>query len=212
MNNLGVFDATTVQPSQGGGKHPIGMFPFTITNTDIGSTKDGKNGLFSVEFTSPAGVIINNYNLWHSNPQAVEIARKELSAVCHAVGIFKVNMDNKGRELVGGKGAMKVNWQKGQEPSAEKPEGGYVEVEKVFDANGNEPGKVPTQASPQAQNFQQQSPPNNAAPMQAQPGGGWGAPAAPQQQAPQPQQVQPQPQGWAPQGGGVTPAAPWGQR
>lgn len=212
MNNLGVFDATTVQPNQGSSKHPVGMFPFTITNTDIGSTNDGKNGLFKVELTSPAGVIVNNYNLWHSNTQTVEIARKELSALCHAVGIFKVNMDNKGRELVGGKGTMKVNWQKGHEPSAEKPEGGYVEVEKVFDSNGNEPGKASTQASPQAQSFQQ-SPPNNAAPMQAQPGGGWGAPAAPQQQAPQPQQVQPQPQGWAPQGGGgQTPAAPWGQR
>lgn len=222
MQNLGSFDASTVPPEQGGSKHPVGNFPFEITNTDIVSTKDGKGGMFAVTFTSPAGQIINNYNLWNQSDKAVEIARKQLSALCHAVGIFKLNFDNKGRELVGGRGTMKVNWQKGQEPSAEHPNGGYVEVEKVFDANGNEPGKPSAQPQPQnAFNAPQQQ----AAPMQQQPGGGWGnpnpAPAAAPAPAPQAGQQgqaggwnaptqQPQ-QGFQQQPNGGNPP-PWGNR
>jgi len=46
---------------------------------------------------------------------------------------------------------LDVNYQKGEEPTAERPEGGYVEVKKVYDVNGNEPGKAPAQAQPQGQ-------------------------------------------------------------
>jgi len=225
--NLGSFNANEVPPEQGGSKHPVGMYPFRITNTDIVSTKDETGGMLTVEFTSPVGTIINRYNLFlPKSPQAVEIARKQLSALCHAVGIFQVNFDNKARELVGGQGSMEVGWQKGDEPSAEKPQGGYVEVKKVFDSNGNEPGKAPSQPqTQQAQNFNQQ--PQQATPMQQQPGGGWGnaAPAAPAQPAQQPQgwgNAQPQQTaqpGPNPPAGGFTPAAgnaapppPWGNR
>lgn len=225
--SLGNFNANEVPPEQGGSKHPIGMFPFQITSTDVVSTKDNTGGMFAVELTSPAGKIVNNYNLWNQSSQAVEIARKQLSALCHAVGILQLNFDNnKGRELVGGVGTMEISWQKGQEPGSEKggPNGGYVEVKKVFDAQGNEPGKVKAQPQTQApqNNFNQQ-------PMQQQPGGGWGnaapatapatAPAAPNQAAPagwgnQPQQAQPGPN---PPAGGFTPTPnaappPWGQR
>lgn len=145
-----VFDATQHEPQQSGGKHPPGnKFPFTITNTEVKDTKakDGQK-LFEVTFTSPAGQIRNNYNLWNSNDQARKISVGQLSALCHATGIFKVNFKDPisegpdGRELIGGKGLMDVNFQSGQEPSAEKPEGGYVEVKKVYDVNGNEPGQA----------------------------------------------------------------------
>ena len=163
------FDARTVQPQQGGGAHPVGnKFPFTITNTEVAPTKDGKGGLFNIEFTSPVGSIVNRYNLWNENETARKIAQQELSALCHATGIFQIDFKNDGAALRGAKGLMDVAFQKGQEPSAEKPQGGYVELKKVYDVNGNEPGKnaAPQQQANPPQQQAQQHTPNG--------GGGWG--------------------------------------
>ena len=208
----GGFDATNIEPKQGGQKHPVGMFPFVIKTTDIVSAKDNKSGMFRVTFETPVGTIDRNYNLWHENAQTVEIAQSQLSALCHVTGIFKLNWPNKGRELVGSRGTLEVGWQKDNEPGTEKggPTGGYVEVKKVFDANGNEPGKVPSAPQPQQSGWgggQQQQPQQQHPVMQQQPNnGGWGNNAPqqqPQQQAPswgtQPQQPQ-----------NNTP--PWGQK
>lgn len=215
------FDATKVEPKQVGGAHPVGnKFPFTITDVNVVETSAKDGGMLMVEFTSPAGSIRNNYNLWNKSAQAVEVAQKQLSALCHAVGVFQIGT-NQGKELIGAKGLMDINFQKGQEPSAEKPEGGYVELKKVYDINGNEPGKAPAQGqvssgfAPQAQ----------GQPPQAQAGAWNTAPAqAPQQPPPNqqwnaaPQQGSnpapaPAPAGWQPGGAGAAPSAPpWGQR
>ena len=172
-----VFDAQNIPPQQSQGKHPVGnKFPFTITDTDVKDNKDASTGKhFSVTFTSPAGSITNNYNLWHGNPQTVSIAAGQLSALCHATGIFQINMRDGGKALRGGKGLMDIGHQAGQEPSTEKPEGGYVEVKKIYDVNGNEPGKAP-------------APANNAG------GGNWGnsGQQQPQQNQPQTNNAQPQ--------------------
>lgn len=209
-----VFDARTVQPKQGGAKHPVGnKFPFTITNTIVKDTKDKKGGIFEVECTSPAGSIVRNFNLWNESPQAREIAGQQLSALCHATGIFSIDFKNDGAALRGGKGLMDVNFQRGQEPSAEKPEGGYVEISKFYDVNGNEPGQAPvnqpanTSGFGQAQqnqqlNQQQQQP-------QIQNGGNFGSQQTQQaqgnwqqnnQQSQQQQQQPNQQQNWQQQG------------
>ena len=181
-----VFDANQVAPQQGGGRHPPGnKFPFEITSTIVKPTKDNKGGMFEVEFTSPAGSIKNNYNLWNENETARKIAQQELSALCHAVGRFQIDFKNDGAALRGGRGLMDIGFQKGHEPSAEKPEGGYVEVKKVYDAAGNEPGKANVQQQPQTGQASS---------------GQWGGQQTPQQQ--NPQQQQPQQQGWT--GGGQT--------
>lgn len=204
----GVFNAQQYEPVQGGSKHPIGMFPFAIKNTQIVSAENEKSGMFRVTLESPQGTIDKNYSLWFpDNPTVAEIAHKQLSALCHAVGVFQVSMANQGRELVGARGTMEVGWQKDQEPGSTKggPNGGYVEVKKVFDAAGNEPGKAPAQNNQpqqqagwggQAPQNTQSPPPQQQAPMQQQPGGGW---AQPQQQAP----------GWAPAAQGQAPAPSW---
>lgn len=217
------FDATKVQPSQGGTAHPPGRFPFTITNTYAkeNSAKDG--AMLVVEFTSDTGRIENRYNIWNKSEKAVEIAQKELSALCHATSIFRItfprdaqgnyDMANAARELRGGRGVMEIAPQVDKEG---KPNG-YVELKKVFDSAGNEPGKSGAAPQTQPAQPQQQPQPNNggwggAAPAptqqaqqgQAQPA--WGA-AQPAQQA-QPQQAA----GWSPgpAQGGQTP--PWGSK
>lgn len=202
-----VFDATTVQPAQGGMAHPAGLFEFGITNTYAKANKGNTGGMLVVEMTSPAGRIENRYNLWNQSPQAVEIAQKELSALCHAVNIYKITFpkdpsgnpipDRAGFELRGGRGRMEVTPQLDREG---KPNG-YMEVKKVFDINGNEPGK--TGSAPQPQPAQSQ-------PMQTQPNGAWATPNAQPQPNPNPA-----PQGW---GGGqpaqpqqqANPTPPWG--
>lgn len=148
------FDATQHEPRQIGGKHPPGnKFPFAITHTEVKDTKDNQGRFLEVTFTSPAGSVTFRYNLWNTSDTAKNIAVGQLAALCHATGIMRVTFVNEGKpgvdgkELIGGKGLMDVGFQSGQEPSAEKPEGGYVEIKRIYDINGNEPGKGP---APQA--------------------------------------------------------------
>lgn len=174
-------DLRAIPPSQGFTKHPVGMFDFVITNTFLQENDKKTGAMLVVEFTSPAGMVINRYQVVNPEPKTVEIANGQLSALGHAINIFQVAypknpdgspvMEMAGHTLRGGRGRMEVAYQKGQEPTAEKPSGGYVEVRKVFDVNGNEPGKAPTGGAAEA-------------------GGGWGNnnQAQPQQQQPAPQQ------------------------
>lgn len=189
------FDARNIAPQQGGGAHPVGnKFPFTITNTSIEENKAKDGGMFCVELTSPHGSIISRYNLFNKSAQAIEIAQKELSALCHATGIFQLDFNNEGAALRNAKGLMDIAFQKGHEPTAEKPQGGYVELKKVYDVNGNEPGKAPApQAAQPSQNGQAAQPsaqaagwggsaPNpspSPAPAPTNGGGGWQPGAAP---------------------------------
>lgn len=217
------FDASNVTPQQGISAHPPGMFDFAITHTYLKETKDKQGLLFVVEFTSPAGRIENRYNIYNNSPQAMEIAQKELSALCHAVGQFRVSypkdaqgmpiFDKAGMELRGKRGRMEVAPQLNKDGTPN----GYVEVKKVFDVNGNEPGKAPAQSQPGGQPMQQQpgggwAQPQQQAPQQ-QPQGQWGGDPQPQPEQPQ-SQPQPQPQQWGggqqpgqAQGGGEKP--PW---
>lgn len=228
---MDTFDATKVQPQQGVGGHPPGRFPFTITNTYAKENNSKTGAMLVVELTSEVGRIENRYNIWNQSAQAVDIAQKELSALCHAVNIFRItfprdaqgnyDMANAARELRNGRGIMEVVPQVDKDG---KPNG-YMEVKKVFDSAGNEPGKQGS--APQPQQAQQQAPQGQQQPpMQQQPGGGWGqsqqANPVPQAAAPswgtQPTQAQqpnlPAGGGWQPQGNANPPAAnpPWGQK
>lgn len=205
------FDANQFEPRQFGSAHPVGnKFDFEITNTEVKPTKDGSGGLFVVTFTTPAGQIDFRYNLFNQSAKAVEIAHGQFSALCRAVGRYQVDFNNDGAILRGARGKLDVGYQKGEEPTAEKPEGGYVEVKRVYDAAGNEPGKAPAQPQTQAQPQQTSQPAQNQ-PMTQQAGGGWGNQPMTQQAAQQPSQA-PQNGAWQPGQGGADKAPPWGAR
>jgi len=192
------FDASQFEPSQGGGAHPVGKFPATISNTAIKPTKSGDGGLFEVEFSTQAGSISNRYNLWNKNLQAVEIAQKQLSALCYATGIFKLDFRNDAAVLRGAKLIIEVDNQKNKDGTPN----GYVEVKKVYDLNGNEPGRSSPAPQPAPQQAQQ------AAPAPSNGNGGWGTPAP--QNAPAPTAA-PQ-QGWSAGPTNTTNAAPAGNK
>jgi len=200
-----VFDANQHEPRQGGGtNHPVGRFPATVSDTSINENKNKDGGFLEVEFTTPAGVAVMRYNLWNKNPQAVEIANGQLSALCRATGRFQVRGDDEGAALRGAQCMIEVGFQKGNEPSTEKPNGGYTEIKKVLDGAGNEPGKNPVPA-------------NTSAPLTQQAGGGWNSNPQPQQQPQQQPNQNPAQQnnGWQQGGGGQAAGAtnpPWGSR
>ncbi len=208
------FDASKVAPQQPGGmgSHPCGMFDFQITNTFLKPSRENTSLLLWLEFSSPAGRHMENFVVDGNSPQAIEIANKQISAICHVTGIFRITypkhpdgspiFDQAARELRGARGRMEISYQKGHEPSAENPAGGYVEIKKYFDVNGNEPGK--SGAAPQVQQAQQPAQPANPAPAS----NSWGGAAPAANPAPA------QGGGWTP-GPANAPAAgsppPWGK-
>lgn len=173
--NVPDFDASQFKPQYTMGGHPKGRFPATISNTELRETKDKTGGMFVVEYTTPAGKIEDRFNLWNTSPQAVQIAQNQLSALCYVTGIFRIQFSNDGAALRGAKLQIEVDDQKNKAGEAT----GYVEVSKIFDMQGNEPGK--SGGAPQTQ----QQP-------QGQQGGGWGG----QQSQPNPNPSGGAPQGW----------------
>lgn len=214
------FDARSVAPQQpsGMGSHPCGMFDFQIGNTYLQPSENGKHLMLHVEFQSPAGRHMERFIVDGESAKAIEIANKQISAICHATNVFRLTypkhpdgtpiFDQAARELRGARGRMEISYQKGHEPTAEKPEGGYVEIKKYYDAAGNEPGKSGAAPQPVAAQQQPQMPPPQGAPVNPNPApqGGWGAPQGAAQPAPQANA------GWQPGPSAAAPASapPWG--
>lgn len=205
------FNANQYEPNQGFGVHPPALkVPFTITNTAIKETKDKTGGYLAVEFTSPQGMITQNYNINNASPKAVEIAYGQLSALCRAINVYQIDGNNECAALRGGKGLMDVGYQKGEEPGPNNPDAkGYTELKRVYDMAGNDPSKPAAQAQTQSGSTP------SGQPMTQQPGGGWGnsqLQANPAQQQPQAQQNQPQGQTWQPGNQPQQQTPPWGSR
>ncbi len=226
------FNAQQYDPTQGGGSLPVGRLPVIVESSEVKANKANDGGYLQLNLkvidgpqTGTTGAY--RLNLYHSNPQTAEIAHRQLSAICHCVGVFNVQDSSQLHNIPF---IAEVGLQKGEE-AAQK---GYTEVKKVFDINGNEPGKA-GQGAPAAQpqqqpaaqgGFGQQQPAQQ--PQQPQGGGAWGgqpaqqpaaqpqgnAPAWGQQPAQQPAAQQPAQQagGWQQGGGAPAGGAPWGQR
>ncbi len=182
------FNAQQYDPTQGVGGLPIGKHPVVVDSSEVKPNKENNGGYLQLNLKiidGPQTGTVGAYrlNLYHSNQQTVEIAHKQLSAVCHVTGVFMLQDS-----------AQLHNIPFIVEVGPQKNDPQYTEVKKVFDINGNEPGKAgqgqapaqPAAAAPQG--FGQQQPQQ---PAQQQAPAAWGAPQG-QQAAPQ------QPQGNAP--------------
>lgn len=236
MQLIQAFNAQQFDPTQGVGSLPIGKHPVIVESSEVKANKANDGGYLQLNLRitdGPQQGTTGAYrlNLYHSNPQTAEIAHRQLSAICHVIGVFNVQDS---QQLHNIPFIAEVGLQKGEE-AAQK---GYTEVKKVFDINGNEPGKA-GQGAPAAQpqqqpaaqgGFGQQQPAQQPAaqpqgnapawgggqPAQQQPQGApaGNAPAWGQQPAQQPAAQQPAQQAGGWQQGGAAPAggAPWGQR
>ena len=196
MQLIQAFNAQQYDPTQGVGSLPIGKHPVIVESSEVKANKANDGGYLQLNLRiidGPQQGTTGAYrlNLYHSNQQTVEIAHRQLSAICHVIGVFQVTDSSQLHNLPF---LIEVG------PQKNDPQ--YTEVKKVFDMNGNEPGKAGAGA-PAAQPQQQQP--------QGQPNGAWGG--APQGQPQQPaggaawggQQQPAQQPGQQPQGG-----AAWG--
>lgn len=173
----GSFDATKVDPSQGAGQLPVGKFLVIAESSEVKPNKAADGGYlqFNLKIIDGPNTGVGGayrLNLYHSNQQTAEIAHRQLSALCHVTGVFMVTDSAQLHNI-----PFMVEVVAQTDPK-------YTQVQKVFDRNGNEPGKggQAQQAAPapvqQPAWGQQQAPQQAPAPVQ----GGWqpnagGAPA-----------------------------------
>ena len=202
------FNAQQHQPRYGGGGEqlpPGEKYKGVIVAAEPVNTTDQagnvKGGYLAFTLTPIEGALagmkhIDRLNLHHTNPKTVEIANEQMSAYCHVLGVFNVQDTN---QLLNIPFLFDIGWQKGQEPSQERPNGGFTEVKAIYDINGNAPGKAgsgpqPTAApqTPPPAGVAPQSPPPAQPPAQQPPAQQWGGQPAPAQQPP----AQPPAQQW----------------
>lgn len=172
------FNAHQYEPKYGGsGGLPAGKYKVILSDTKQVPTRSGDGGYLAMELKvvegpQQGGTHTDRLNLHNQNPETVRIANNQLSAYCHVIGKFQFNDTS---ELHNIPFMVEIGPQK-NDPT-------YTEVKKLFDANGNEPGK--SGSGPQAQmggGQPQGGPPPGFGPQGGAPGGqggGWGG--APQQ-------------------------------
>lgn len=92
----GTFDATQVQPAEAFTVIPAGKYKVQVVDSDMRSTKDGNGQYLWLEMEILEGEqqgrkLWDRLNIVNQNAQAVEIAQRSLSALCHATGKLTVS-------------------------------------------------------------------------------------------------------------------------
>lgn len=208
------FSARTVEPQGTSSQLPVSGsegHPVVITESEMKQVEGKPNcgylqltlRIIEGEHNGVEGAY--RLNLYHDNTKTVEIANRQLSALCWVVGnpdaVDSAQLHNIPFRAV-------VGLQK--KTTADAPD--YTEVKGVKDINGNDPGKTgktaasaPAPAAPPAPPVQ----PAAAAPVAPT----WGqpaAPAAPPAQAPAAPAAAPAAAPWqAPAGGAPAATPPW---
>jgi hypothetical protein len=89
------FDASTVTPQAATGPVPAGTYLAHITESDVQPLKSGNGTGLKLTFEIIDGQykgrkIWENLNIQHSNEDTQRIAQSQLSALCHAVNVIKL--------------------------------------------------------------------------------------------------------------------------
>jgi hypothetical protein len=89
------FDATTVDPLESGFTPiPDGEYEVVITKSQNKPTKAGTGSYLELQMQVVSGeyakrTLWQRLNLKNPNPVAVEMAKRELSSICHATGVLR---------------------------------------------------------------------------------------------------------------------------
>ena len=94
MPNLNGFNANEVEPTTSFEPLPAGKYLAAITESEMKPTKSGAGSYLQLTFTILEGeyknrILWDRLNLNNPNATAVKIARSELSAICHAIGVMQ---------------------------------------------------------------------------------------------------------------------------
>jgi hypothetical protein len=90
-----VFDASQVAPQTGFDPVPAGWYNVMVDEAEMKPTRDGAGTRLNVRYVVLDGQyqgrkVYHGLNLQHSNPQTVESAYKQRSALCHAIGRLQI--------------------------------------------------------------------------------------------------------------------------
>lgn len=96
MANIGSFNAADVKPAEDFSPIPVGDYPAMIVDSDVKPTKARTGHFAELVFEVTEGQykgrkVWARLNLDNPNAKAVEIAQRELSAICHAVGKMQIS-------------------------------------------------------------------------------------------------------------------------
>lgn len=89
------FDATKVSPESQFSPVPNGEYPVVITESEMKTTNDGTGQYLQLTLEIIDGhykgrKVWDRLNLFNKNQQAVEIANRALSQICHAVNVLSL--------------------------------------------------------------------------------------------------------------------------
>ena len=95
MSNLSSynFNAEEIEPSSSFDPIPAGWYKAIISNSEMKPTRDGYGEYLSLTLQVVEGqyenrLVFARLNLKNANDKAVDIARKDLAAICRAVGVM----------------------------------------------------------------------------------------------------------------------------
>lgn len=94
MANLNGFDANTIEPTAGRDPLPAGPYLAAIIGSEFRPTKAGTGQYLELKFQVLDGphkdrLLWARLNLDNPNPEAVKMAKAELSAICRALGVMQ---------------------------------------------------------------------------------------------------------------------------
>lgn len=89
------FNAEAVEPQQSFEPIPAGTYHAAITESEIVNTKSGTGQMLKVTWQVIEGPlagrkVFDRLNIANNNPKAEEIGQRQLSALCHAAGVLKL--------------------------------------------------------------------------------------------------------------------------
>ena len=93
MANLSGFDANQIEPTSDFEALPAGKYVAMITESELKPTKSGAGNYLQLTFEILEGpykgrIIWSRLNLNNPNATTVQIAQRELSSICRAVGVM----------------------------------------------------------------------------------------------------------------------------
>lgn len=169
------FSAQGIDPTQGANPLPNGEHVAVVTATSLENNAQQTGGFLKATITAIDGAfkgqsIDERYNLHHEKSKTVEIAQKELAALCAVVGRPN-GIENDTQELHNIPFIVVIG------PQKDKPQ--YSEVKQVKFTDGTLPGAngqriQPTQNNQQPQGYSQPVQENNQPPANNQQAGTWG--------------------------------------
>lgn len=138
------FDSTQYNPEQGAGQLSVGRHLVIIEGDEIKKAKESQGGYLEFKLKgiqaseSERGAYrLNLFNAGPNSQVTIEAANRQLSAVCHAVGVQGLNGDTS--VLWNLPFIVEVGYQRGHNPATDGEDAkGYTQVNRVLYADGGE--------------------------------------------------------------------------